>query len=112
MPKDTNPAAEAARARGARTRDAVLAFVAAFCAEHHYGPSYAEIAAAVGIHWGSVPYPVNLLIAEGRLVREAGIARSLRVVEGAPTGVGATTPHANDRAGSVGAVEMHCRESP
>lgn len=78
MPKNTGPAVEAARERGARTRDAVEAFVTDFCAEHPYGPTYAEIGRAVGIHWGSVPYPVKLLLAEGRLVRDGRIVRSLR----------------------------------
>lgn len=81
MPKNTGPAVEAARERGARTRDAIEQFVIRFRREHQYGPSYAEIAAAVGIHWGSVPYSVNGLIAEGRLVRDPGVLRSLRVVE-------------------------------
>lgn len=78
MVKNTGPAVEAARERGARTRDAVERFVVEFCREHPYGPSGAEIARAVGILEGSVAYPVKLLIAEGRLVRDPGITRSLR----------------------------------
>lgn len=78
MPHNTGPARASVQEKGARTREAVEQFVIGFCAEHPYGPSFAEIAAAVGIHWGSVPYPVNRLIAEGRLVRDAGIVRSLR----------------------------------
>lgn len=78
MSKNLGPALDAARERGARTRDAVERFVTDFCAEHPYGPSGAEIAVAVGINEGSVAYPVKLLIAEGRLVRDPGIVRSLR----------------------------------
>lgn len=78
MPQNTAPAIAATRKKGARTRDAVEQFVTDFCREHPYGPSGAEIAAAVGILEGSVAYPVKLLIAEGRLVRDPGIVRSLR----------------------------------
>jgi len=78
MAHNTGPALAAIREKGQRTRDAVEQFVTAFRRAHPYGPTAAEIAAALGINEGSVAYPVRLLIAEGRLVRDPGIARSLR----------------------------------
>lgn len=78
MAKNTIPARAAARAKGERTRVRVEEFVAEFCRRHPYGPSFAEIAAGIGLEEGSVAYPVKLLIAEGRLVRDVGVARSLR----------------------------------
>ena len=78
MAHNTGPALEVIREKGRQTRDAVEAFVTGFCRQHPYGPSLAEVAAAVGIAECSASYPVKLLIAEGRLVRDPGIVRSLR----------------------------------
>lgn len=69
------------RENGARRRDAIVEFVASYHRAHGYGPSLRDVAAAVGLATASaVSYPVQVLVIEGRLAMDPGVARSLRPV--------------------------------
>lgn len=68
--------------------DRILAFIAAYTAEHGYPPSLADIGAHIGRQKSVVFVHVSRLIADGRLVRTPGIARGLRVVDSIQRGAG------------------------
>lgn len=60
-------------------RGAVLAFVTSFWQENGYGPSIREIVEGTGLSSTSmVAFHVNALIAQGKLLKEPNIARTLR----------------------------------
>lgn len=66
----------------APTRERVLAAIAALTAEFGFPPTNREIGAFLGIaSTGHVDYHIRVLEHQGRIVREPGLARSIRVVE-------------------------------
>ncbi len=74
------PAGGGHQRRGAEKRDAIIAFVGRFVAEHGYSPSVREIAAACGVKSPSVAeFHVERLARDGRISRRPGIARSIRL---------------------------------
>lgn len=98
------------RARGESHRTDIVEYITAWHRDNGYGPSLREIATGVGLGLSATTYHVGQLRGRGVLVSEPRKPRSIRIVEPAPTGVGAATPRPNDSGLSVGAVEMHTRE--
>lgn len=67
-------------AGGELRRDAIVAFVERFTAEHRYSPTLREIAAGVGLRSpSSAVYQVEQLIDAGVLEHTPGHARSVRL---------------------------------
>lgn len=63
---------------------AVYRFIAAYQAEHGYGPSLRDIAAGVGLSTAqSVHHHIDILAARGSITRTPGIARSIRIAKAA-----------------------------
>lgn len=63
------------------TRDEVLAFIRIYHAEHGYGPSHKEIAAAVGLaSTSTVSHHLHRLRDEGLVTWTEGLQRTLRPV--------------------------------
>lgn len=75
---------------GPGRREAIVAFVDRYWQEKQYGPSLREIADSMGMVLGSsLMYHVKKLEDTGRIVRAAGVSRSIRVVAGGESpGVG------------------------
>lgn len=70
-----------------KQQHAALAYIATYIYDHGYSPSYAEIAAAVGLRARSGAHRiVDLLLYRGHLVHAPGRARSLAL----PTDVAPT----------------------
>jgi len=62
-------------------RAAVMVFVRTFRSEHGYGPTYREIAAALGLGVATTQSHVRQLLEAGTLVSEPGKPRTLRPTE-------------------------------
>lgn len=62
--------------------EVILEFIKKFHEENGYAPTYREIRDGVGLSSTSqvVPY-IDDLIHEGKLIKEPGVARTLRIVE-------------------------------
>lgn len=70
------------RPAGRMVREAIVAFIAAFWAEHGYAPAVREIGAAVGPLGVSPTHRHLVLLAEaGRIAFSPSKQRSIRVVE-------------------------------
>lgn len=80
---DRTTVVELGRGRHSRLRQGlIVAFVARHWREIGYAPTLREIAHGCGLRdCTGAAYQVGLLIAQGRLAQEAGIPRSIRVVE-------------------------------
>ena len=69
---------------GTITRLLVLQAIGIYLSVHGYGPSVRDLARMTGITSTSlVAYHLKGLEAAGRITRERGVARSIRLVEGA-----------------------------
>lgn len=67
------------------TTEQVYAFVCAYMTEHGYAPSIREIASGCFISRGMVTRHLDRLQIAGRLTRQAGKARSIRLLAGNDT---------------------------
>lgn len=69
--------------RGARTRQRILAYIAAFVEERGYSPTIREIADALAYSGtSSIQQHLVVLEQQGHLTRVPGMARTYRVVGG------------------------------
>ena len=59
--------------------DRIVSFVTSYRREHHYGPSYREIADEVGVALSTVANIIGRLVDEGRLSHVSRIPRTVTV---------------------------------
>lgn len=67
------------RAQPGEYDDRVVSFVRMFCRQHGYGPTFREVASAVGLGVGSVQPIVAQLVLQGRLTQLPHSPRTLAV---------------------------------
>lgn len=66
------------RSNGNQTRDHIYKFIVDYYTRHGYPPAVRDICAACGVEsTGAMFYHLNILEQEGRIRRDANIARSI-----------------------------------
>ena len=67
--------------QGQATRKKMIEFIKLHQATFHYSPSMREIAAGVSVSLNAIHYHLLRMEQDGLIERDAGIARSIRIVQ-------------------------------
>ena len=65
---------------GLKSRDVIYKFIEQYLVDHDYSPSMRDIGAAVGMDVSVIRYHLLRMEQDGLIERDAGIARSIRIV--------------------------------
>ena len=71
---------ETSRISGLKSRHLIYVFIEQYIADHGYSPSMRDIGVEVGMDVSVVRYHLLHMEKQGLIERDAGIARSIRIV--------------------------------